>query len=78
MLTFKNAGVDKTIAHIDMEHLVLETDTPYLAPTPYRGKTNEPAYLINIAQRLAEVKNTTIEQVAEQTTANARKLFNLN
>ncbi len=78
VLTFKNGGVDKTITHINIEHLILETDSPYLAPTPYRGKMNEPAYLINVAQKLAEVKNITIEEVAEQTTANAIKLFNLN
>ncbi len=77
VLTFKNAGVDKIISKIGMEHLVLETDSPYLAPTPYRGKTNEPSYLINIAQKLAEIKNITIEEVAAQTTANAQKLFNL-
>lgn len=78
VLTFKNSGVDKTIANIDLEHLVLETDSPYLAPTPYRGKQNEPSYLPLIAQKLAEIHNTTIEQIAEQTTENAYKLFNIS
>ncbi len=77
VLTFKNAGVDKTITHIDLKHLLLETDSPYLSPTPYRGKTNEPSFLIHIAKRLAEVKNCTLEEVAAQTTANAHKLFKL-
>ncbi len=77
VLTFKNAGVDKTIAKIGLEHLILETDSPYLAPTPYRGKPNEPSYLIKIAEKLAEIKNTSLEKVAAQTTANAQKLFNL-
>ncbi len=77
VLTFKNAGVDKTIAKIGLEHLILETDSPYLAPTPYRGKPNEPSYLIKIAQKLSEIKNTSLEEVATQTTANAQKLFNL-
>lgn len=77
VLTFKNAGVDKVIAEIPMQYLVLETDSPYLAPTPYRGKTNEPTYLPLIAQKLADIKNISIEQVAEQTTINAQKLFKL-
>ncbi|MBS9768480.1 MAG: TatD family hydrolase [Flavobacteriaceae bacterium] len=77
VLTFKNAGVDKTIAEIGMEHLILETDSPYLAPTPFRGKQNEPSYLIKVAERLATLKNCTLEEVAKQTTANAHKLFNL-
>lgn len=78
VLTFKNSGVDKTIANVGLEHLILETDSPYLAPTPYRGKNNEPSYLPLIAKRLAEVKNVSIEEVAQQTTANANNLFNLS
>lgn len=77
VLTFKNAGIDKIIAEIPMQHLVLETDSPYLAPTPYRGKPNEPTYIPIIAQKLADIKNISIEEVAKQTTANAQKLFNL-
>lgn len=75
--TFKNAGVDKTLKHIDIKHLILETDSPYLAPTPHRGKRNEPSYLPIIAKKLAEVHNITEEEVTKQTTCNAQKLFNL-
>lgn len=78
VLTFKNAGVDKTIAPIDLKHLILETDSPYLAPTPHRGKPNEPSYLPLIAKRLAEVHETSVEEIAKQTTRNAQKLFNLS
>lgn len=78
VLTFKNAGVDKTIANIDLKHLILETDSPYLAPTPHRGKPNEPSFLPIIAKRLAEVKNTTLEEVAAITSENAQTLFKLS
>lgn len=78
VLTFKNAGVDKTIANIDLKHLILETDSPYLAPTPHRGKSNEPSFLPIIAKRLAEVKNTTLEEVAAITSENAQTLFKLS
>lgn len=75
VLTFKNSGVDKTVEQIDLEHFVLETDSPYLAPTPNRGKRNESSYLTLVASKLAEVKGVRIEEVAEVTTANARTLF---
>lgn len=77
VLTFKNSGLDKSIANIAMEHLVLETDAPYLAPVPFRGKRNEPSYLKYVVEKLAEVKGMSREQVAEQTTTNAKKLFAL-
>lgn len=77
VLTFKNSGLDKVVAEIDMEHFVLETDAPYLAPTPFRGKRNESSYLTYVASRLAEIKGIRIEEVAEITTKNARELFNL-
>ncbi|RAK00235.1 TatD DNase family protein [Larkinella arboricola] len=73
--TFKNGGLDTVIPHIDLEHLVLETDAPYLAPVPYRGKRNEPAYLKLIAQRVADLKQLPLEQVAEQTTRTSRQLL---
>lgn len=73
--TFKNGGLDKVIPYVDMEHLILETDSPFLAPKPYRGKRNESSYIPIIAQRVAELKNCRIEEVAEQTTQNALKLF---
>ena len=75
VLTFKKAGLDKTLADIDLEHLVLETDAPYLAPTPYRGKRNESAYVRLVAEKLATVKNKSLEEIAEVTTKNAERLF---
>ena len=77
VLTFKNSGLDKTIAEIELQHLILETDAPYLAPTPFRGKRNESKYIINIAEKLAEVQQIDIEEVAKITTLNAKKLFGL-
>lgn len=77
VLTFKNSGLDKVLESIDLEHLVLETDSPYLAPHPFRGKRNEPAYLLYIAEKLAAIKNTSLEEVAEITTKNAYKIFDL-
>jgi len=58
-----------------MQHLVLETDSPYLAPVPYRGKRNESAYLVNIAQKVAEIKRLTIAEVAQITTQNSVAIF---
>ncbi|MCK5729631.1 MAG: TatD family hydrolase, partial [Draconibacterium sp.] len=62
---------------IDLKHLVLETDSPYLAPVPKRGRRNESSYLVYIAQKLAEVYQIPVEKVAEITTLNARKLFGI-
>ena len=73
--TFKNGGLDKVIPHVDLEHIVLETDCPFLAPAPHRGKRNEPAYIPLIAQRIAELKGVSVEEVAEVTTRNAQRLF---
>ena len=77
VLTFKNSGLDKTISEVDLQHLILETDAPYLAPTPFRGKRNESKYIINIAEKLADIHQISIEKVAEITTENAKKLFEL-
>ena len=77
VLTFKNSGLDKTIAKIELQNLILETDAPYLAPAPFRGKRNESKYIVNIAEKLAEVQQISIEKVAEITTENAKKLFEL-
>lgn len=77
VLTFKNAGLDKVMKDIDMRHVVLETDAPYLAPVPFRGKRNEPAYISYVLQKLADIKETAMEEVAAITTANAQKLFGL-
>ena len=75
VLTFKHAGLDKTIEKIDLRHLVLETDAPYLAPTPYRGKRNESAYVLNVAEKLSEVKGLDLEEVARVTSGNADRIF---
>ncbi|WP_442847356.1 TatD family hydrolase [Leeuwenhoekiella sp. H156] len=78
VVTFKNGKIDQFINEIDLEHIVLETDAPYLAPTPYRGKRNESSYLIEVAQKLAAIYDLPVEQIAEQTTHNAKKLFRLD
>jgi TatD DNase family protein len=75
VVTYKNAGLPEVLARIGVEHLVLETDAPYLAPVPYRGKRNESAYLQEIAERLAVAKGLTIAELAVITTANAQKIF---
>lgn len=77
VLTFKNAGLDKVLKEIDPVHLILETDAPYLAPVPFRGKRNECGYIPLIAQKLADIKEMGIDRVAEITTANTEKLFGL-
>lgn len=77
VVTFKNGGLDKVVAELKTEDLVLETDAPYLAPMPFRGKRNEPAYLKYIAQRIADLHQRPLEEVDAITTANARKIFKL-
>jgi TatD DNase family protein len=74
-LTYKKSGLDDIIKHIALEHLVLETDAPFLTPTPHRGKRNESSYIPLIAQKLAEVKGVSIQEIAEVTTANAQRVF---
>jgi TatD DNase family protein len=75
--TFKKAGLDAVVAAVGLERVVLETDAPYLAPVPYRGKRNEPAYTALVAQQLALACGVEVEAVAAQTTANAKNLFGL-
>ena len=75
--TFKNGGMDSLLPEVSLDYLLLETDCPYLAPVPYRGKRNEPAYLPLIAQRIADLKKVALEEVAAVTTRNTQKLFNL-
>ena len=77
VLTFKNSGLETTVKKIDIKHLILETDSPYLAPTPYRGKRNESKYIITIAERLAEIHSLELSEVAEITTKNAKILFRI-
>lgn len=76
VVTFKNSTLGNTVKNIDLDHIVLETDSPYLAPVPKRGKRNECSYLVYIAQKIAELKSTTIEEVASTTSKNASELFN--
>jgi TatD DNase family protein len=75
VVTYKNAGLDKILPQIDLKHVVLETDSPYLTPVPYRGKPNESSYLIYVAQKVADLYQTSVEQVAEITTENSKKIF---
>ena len=75
VLTYKNSGLAEAIADISLENIVLETDAPYLAPVPHRGKRNESFYLLEIARKLAEIKAVGLNQVAEITTSNAKKVF---
>lgn len=75
VLTYKNARLDVVIEQVALENLVLETDAPYLAPVPFRGKRNESSYILNIAEKLAQIKGISVEEVARITSANAEKLF---
>lgn len=75
VVTFKNGGLDKVVKDIDLKHLVLETDAPYLAPTPFRGKRNEPSYVKYVAEKIAELKNVSLEEVDGITTDNANSVF---
>jgi TatD DNase family protein len=77
VVTFKNSGLDVIIKDIPIEKLVLETDGPYLAPMPFRGKRNDPKYLRIIAEKIASIKNISLELVASTTTNNANQLFGL-
>ena len=75
VLTFKNSGLSEAIADIDLQNIVLETDAPYLAPVPFRGKRNESFYIIDIAKKLAELKQVSIKNVADITTENSNIIF---
>lgn len=79
VVTFKNARqLQEAVARLPLESLVLETDCPYLAPTPHRGQRNEPAYVALVAQRVAELRGVSVEEVGNATTANAEHLFGLS
>lgn len=75
VVTFKNSGLDKVLKEIDIKHIVLETDAPYLAPIPHRGKRNEPAFILDIAKKVAEVKEMPMYEVEEITDKNAQFIF---
>lgn len=76
VVSFKNSGLDKVVEEIALEHLVLETDAPYLAPVPYRGKRNEPIYLLEIAKKISSIKSISLEEVASVSNRNADQIFN--
>lgn len=77
VVTYKNAGLQEVIKEIPLEKLVLETDAPFLTPVPHRGKRNESAYLQNIAEKIAEIKNVSVQKVGEITSENAKILFKI-
>lgn len=77
VVTYKNAGLAEVLKNIDLQYMVLETDSPYLTPVPFRGKRNESSYLKYIVEKLAGIKNVSVEEVAAITTINAEKIFNL-
>jgi TatD DNase family protein len=77
-VTFKNTNYNKLIETVPVEQLLLETDSPFLAPVPFRGKRNEPSYIRYIAEKIAQVKGITVENLAEITSDNAKNLFHLN
>lgn len=77
VVTFKNGKIDQFLNQIDLEHLVLETDSPYLAPAPFRGKRNESAYIIKVLEKLSELYNLPQEKIAEITTQNSKDVFNI-
>jgi len=78
MVTYKNSGLDKVVQAADLQHMVLETDSPFLTPVPFRGKRNEPAFLPFVAETLARLKSLDIGEIARKTTENACTLFGLN
>jgi TatD DNase family protein len=75
VVTFKNGGLDKVMPDIDLDRIVLETDSPYLAPVPYRGKRNESSYIPMVARKIAEVKKVPLDEVQAITTQNAKNIF---
>lgn len=77
VLTFKKSSLPQIVAQIPLERIILETDSPYLTPAPYRGQRNESAYIPLIAEKIAQIKGIGVEEVAEVTTTSARRLFNL-
>lgn len=77
VVTYKNAGLDKVVAQLNLSSIVLETDAPYLAPTPFRGKENESSYLHTIAEKIAEIKQISVSEVAAVTTTTAKGIFSV-
>ena len=78
IVTFRNSGLETVVKEIDLQHIVLETDAPFLAPVPRRGRRNEPAYLLFTAEKIAEIHQVSLETIAEITTENSASLFAIN
>jgi len=77
VVTFKNGKIDQFLDRIDLRHIVLETDSPYLAPIPFRGKRNESSYVVNVAAKLATVYNLSVTEIAQITTENSKRVFGI-
>lgn len=77
VVTFKNGNIDKFLRNIDLQHIVLETDSPYLAPVPYRGKRNESAYIVQVADKLSDIYELPVDEIKRITTENATKIFKI-
>jgi TatD DNase family protein len=77
VLTFKNCKLHETLEVVPLERIVLETDGPYLAPVPFRGQRNESRLMIHVAERLAQIYQTSVQHIIARTSANAKKLFNI-
>jgi TatD DNase family protein len=75
VVTYKNSGLQAVVEQTQLEYLVLETDAPWLTPVPHRGQRNEPAYIPFIAQKIAEIKNVSLQEVADVTSRNGRRMF---
>ncbi len=78
VITFPKYGHAEEIKSIPLEKILTETDAPYVAPVPHRGKRNEPSYVVEVAKKIAELRGETLEKIAEATTQNAKKLFGIN
>ena len=77
VVTFKNGKIDQFVNEIDLKHIILETDAPYLAPKPYRGKRNESTYILKVAEKLSDLYNVSLEEIAKQTTRNSKDVFGI-
>jgi TatD DNase family protein len=77
VVTFKNGKIDQFLHQIDLKHIVLETDSPYLAPIPFRGKRNESSYLVNVVDKLAQIYSLSANEIAEITTENSKTVFGI-
>ena len=77
VVTFKNGKIDQFLEQIDLAHIVLETDAPYLAPAPYRGKRNESAYILEVLEKLSLIYGKSMEEIAQITTNNSKNIFKI-